>query len=281
MARDPLNHSRIAKATGFLFVPASRPERITKAISTQAGFVIADLEDAVAPADKNAARQALVDWLDENPSRQILVRVNGVGTYWHAEDLMICRHPGVAGVVLPKADTVKTIEDTHLFTGKCVLPIIETALGVKDMEPLATAMGVSRLLFGKLDLAVELNLTPDESDPEEFVFLPFRSQMVLASALAGLPSPVDGVFTAISDDEALIRYTTRAKKHGFGALLLIHPKQVDVVLNIFAPSVEDIQWAKKVLEAVEISGGGVVSLDGRMIDAPVIARARRIIESTQ
>lgn len=279
MGLDKQVHALIAKAKGFLFVPANRPDRITKAIASRADFVIADLEDAVSPVEKDTARKALLEWLDANTEQQILVRVNGVGTYWHADDLVICCHPGVAGVVLPKAETVKDIEATHLRTGKCVLPIIETPLGVKDIEPIARAMGVSRLLFGKLDLAVELNLTPDESDPEELVFLPYRAMMVTASALAGLPPPVDGVFTSINDVEALTRYTTRAKKHGFSALLLIHPKQVDVVLDVYTPSPDEIEWAQKVIKAVEVSGGAAVSLDGRMIDAPVIVRARRIIES--
>lgn len=279
MARDQVVYSKIAKAKSFLFVPANRPERITNAMGSRADFVIADLEDAVSPAEKEGARQALMAWLDENPTVQILVRVNSVGTFWHSQDLMACRHPQIAGVVLPKADTVKSIVDTHLFTGKWVLPIIETPLGVQDIGELAKALGVSRLLFGKLDLAVELNLTPDEGDPEELVFLPYRAMMVTASALAGLPSPVDGVFTAINDAEALTQYTARAKKHGFSALLLIHPKQVDVVLAVFSPSSTELEWAKRVLEAVEVSGGGVVSLDGRMIDAPVIARARRILEN--
>lgn len=279
MACDHQAHARISKARGFLFFPANRPERITKAIASPADLVIADLEDAVSPADKEAARDALLEWLDANPDRQILVRVNSVGTYWHWDDLEICRHPGVVGVVLPKAETVKDIETTHLHTDKCVLPIVETPLGVLDIVSLAKALGVSRLLFGKLDLAVELNLIPDEEDPVELVFLPYRAMLVTASALAGLPSPVDGVFTSINDADALSRYTVRAKKHGFGALLLIHPNQVDVVRDVFSPNAAELVWAKRVLEAVEVSGGGVASLDGRMIDAPVIARARKIIES--
>ena len=253
MARDQKIHALISQAKGFLFVPANRPERVTKAIASRADFVIADLEDAVGPAEKDAARTALVEWLDANPEQKILVRVNSVGTYWHRSDLLICRHPGVVGVVLPKAETVKDIEATHLQTGKCVLPIIETPLGVKDIGDLAKAMGVSRLLFGKLDLAVELNLIPDEGDPEELVFLPYRAMLVTASALAGLPSPVDVVFTSINDVEALASYANRAKKHGFSALLLIHPKQVDVVLKVFSPSLADIEWATKVLAAVAVS----------------------------
>lgn len=279
MGLDTQVHTQIAKAKGFLFVPANRPERITKAVASRADFVIADLEDALAPAEKDSARTALLEWLATNPEQRILVRVNGVGTCWHPDDLMICRHPSVVGVILPKAEMVKDVEATHLRTGKCVLPIIETPLGVKDVETLARATGVSRLLFGKLDLAVELNLSPDENDPEELVFLPYRAMLVTASALAGLPPPVDGVFTSINDLEALKRYATRAKRHGFSALLLIHPKQVDVVLGVYTPSPGEIEWAQKIINAVEVSGGAALSLDGRMIDAPVIVRARRIIES--
>ncbi|MCL2716640.1 MAG: CoA ester lyase [Alphaproteobacteria bacterium] len=280
MTQDPVTKTKIARSSSFLFVPANRSDRIDKAVAVGPDYVIADLEDAVAPAEKNAARQSLRLWLNAKPAREILVRPNGVATPWHGDDLTLCRHPGVAGVVLPKADSVRSIEETHFFTEKPVLPIIETARAVVDVTSLAKAAGVCRLLFGKLDLAVEFSLPPDESDAEELVFLPYRAAMVLASALGGLPAPVDGVFTAIHDEDGLSRYASRARKHGFGAMLLIHPVQVAVVRRVFAPSSEELEWARKILDAVKLSGYGAIRVDGRMVDAPVIARARRILEST-
>lgn len=267
----------LARARTFLFVPASRPERIAKALAAGADVVIVDLEDAVAPADKPAARRALLDWLAANPDARVTVRINAAGTAWHEEDLAACRQAGVAGVMLPKADDAAQVAHAHASAGKPVLCIVETAQGIESLPQIAGAPGCARLVFGKLDLAVELDLVPDEADPEELVFLPWRAMLVLASRRVGLPAPVDGVFTAIGDAAALGRYAARARRHGFGGQLLIHPAQVAVVAAAFTPAPQDIAWAEAVRRAAAAAGGGAAVVDGRMIDAPVIARAERIL----
>lgn len=267
----------LARARTFLFVPASRPERIAKALAAGADAVIVDLEDAVTPADKPAARRALLDWLDANPDARVTVRINAAGTAWHEEDLAACRHAGVAGVMLPKADDAAQVGHAHAAAGKPVLCIVETAQGIDALPQIAGAPGCARLVFGKLDLAVELDLVPDEADPEELVFLPWRAMLVLASRRAGLPAPVDGVFTAIGDAAALGRYAARARRHGFGGQLLIHPSQVAAAAAAFTPSPQDVEWAQAVRRAAAAAGGGAAVVDGRMIDAPVVARAERIL----
>ena len=267
----------LGRARSFLFVPASRPERIAKAIATAADVVIVDVEDAVAPADKPAARAALLAWLDAHPGERVVVRVNAADTVWHAEDLAACRHPGIAGVMLPKADSAAQVAHAHAASGQPVLAIIETGAGLDALGAIAQAPGCARLVFGKLDLAVELDLVPDEADPEELVFLPYRALLVLASRRAGLPAPVDGVFTAIGDADGLARYAHRARRHGFGGVLLIHPNQVGAVTAAFTPSEADRAWAQAVRAAAAAAGGGAAVVDGRMIDAPVIARAERIL----
>ena len=271
------NQLNLERARTFLFVPANRVERIVKALATGTDVVVVDLEDAVAPADKPAARQALLTWLDSHPGERITVRINAADTQWHAADLAACRHSGIAGVMLPKADSAAQVEHAHDASGKPVLCIVETALGIEALPDIASARGCARLVFGKLDLAVELDLTPDESDPEELVFLPWRARLVLASQRAQLPAPVDGVFTLIGDDTGLARYAARARRHGFSGQLLIHPGQVAGASAAFTPSAQDIEWAHAVCRLAEAAGGGVVVLDGRMIDAPVIARAQRIL----
>ncbi|MHA6195345.1 HpcH/HpaI aldolase/citrate lyase family protein [Pseudomonas wadenswilerensis] len=268
----------LRRARTFLFVPANRPERIGKALATGADVIIVDLEDAVAPAEKPAARLALLDWLDANPQERVTVRINAADTEWHEEDLQTCRHPGIAGVMLPKADSAVQVEHVHDASGKPVLCIVETALGIDTLAHVAEAQGCVRLAFGKLDLAVELDLVPDESDPEELVFLPWRAMLVLASQRAGLPAPIDGVFTAIGDEQGLARYARRARQHGFSGQLLIHPSQVTTAAAAFTPSAVDIAWARSVTRLAEAAGGGVVVLDGRMVDAPVMARAQRILD---
>lgn len=267
----------LARARTFLFVPANRPERIGKALATGTDVVVVDLEDAVAPDDKPAARQTLLAWLDANPDERITVRINAADTQWHEQDLEACRHRGIAGVMLPKADSAAQVQHAHRASNKAVLCIIETGQGLDALTQIATAKGCARLVFGKLDLAVELDLIPDESDPEELVFLPWRAQLVLASQRAKLPAPVDGVYTVIGDEQGLARYAKRARQHGFTGQLLIHPGQVTTAAIAFTPSAKDITWAKAVCELAEAARGGVVVLDGRMIDAPVMARAQRIL----
>ncbi|QEL66256.1 HpcH/HpaI aldolase [Oryzomicrobium terrae] len=274
---QPQLKTPLADARTFLFVPASRPERIAKAMASGTDVVIVDLEDAVAPADKDGARSQLTAWLDANPTAAVVVRINGTGTPWLEADLDACRHPGVAGLLLPKAETADAVTYCHCACGKPVLPIVETGRGMDALAEIAAAPGCVRLVFGKLDLAVDLNLTPDESDREELVFLPYRAMIALASRRAGLPLPVDGVFTAIGDGEALSYYANRARNHGYGALLLIHPNQVGPVTAAFTPSEEDVAWAKAVVAAAAAAGGGAAVVDGRMIDAPVIARAERLL----
>lgn len=173
--------------------------------------MIVDLEDAVAPDAKDAARDALAAWLDAPGARPVLVRVNGADTPWHAADLAVCRSPAVAGILLPKAETAAAMAHAHAATGKPVLPIIESAAGLHQLLPVASAPGCARLVFGKLDLE------QGEEDSEEAVFQPYRAQLVLASRVAGLASPVDGIFTALDDSSGLAAYTRRARRDGIGA----------------------------------------------------------------
>lgn len=274
MASRQLN---LGRARTFLFVPASRPERIAKALASGTDVVVVDLEDAVAPADKPAARQALLNWLDANPDEQVSVRINACDTPWHEEDLAACQHTGVGAVMLPKADSAVQVEHAYDTSGKPVLCIVETGQGIEALPHIAGARGCARLMFGKLDLAVELDLIPDESDPEELVFLPWRAMLVLASQRARLPAPVDGVFTVIGDQAGLALYAKRARRHGFSGQLLIHPSQVAEAGAAFTPSAQDIEWAQAVCRLADAAAGAVVVLDGRMVDAPVMARARNIL----
>lgn len=253
----------------YLFVPASRPDRIGKALAAGAGAVIVDLEDAVAPAAKRAARDTLAAWLQGPEAQPVVVRINAPQTEWFADDLALMRSTAVRGVVVPKAETVDALAAVAAAS-KPVLPLVETAAGFDAMRQLAAVPGVQRLVFGSLDFQVDLGI---EGDDDALLF--FRSQLVLASRLAGLEPPVDGVTTAIDDEAAVVRDTARALRLGFGAKLCIHPKQVAAVNRGFTPSEAELGWARRVLAAAE--SGGAVAVDGKMVDAPVLARARALL----
>ena len=151
-------------------------------------------------------------------------------------------------------------------------PCFRSSRPRRDSRARARAEGVERLLFGSIDLQLDLGI---EGDGDEL--LAFRSEVVLASRLAGIAAPVDGVCTAIDDAAALDADTRRARKLGFAGKLCIHPRQVAVVHAAFAPSADEIAWAKRVVAAIDASKSGAVAVDGKMVDRPVLLRAQTIL----
>jgi len=258
-----------------LFVPATRPERFAKALASGAERVIIDLEDAVEEALKDQARANLERFLEQSAPVQVLVRVNAPEHAGHQADLQVCqRYSGVIGILLPKAETVEQIRIVHA-TGKPVWPIIESARGLAALPQLASAQGVERLSFGSLDLALDLNLR-DGSEAAAQVLGQARYAVLLHSRVAQLAPPLDGVFAAIADSEGLRRHIGFARDMGFGGALCIHPAQVALIHQAFMPDAAELQWAQRVVAQAE-DGAGVFTLDGQMIDAPVILRARALL----
>ena len=256
----------------YLFVPADRPERYAKALASGADAVIVDLEDAVAPPAKDRARALLADWLSQGAG-QVIVRINGADTPWFDDDLALLCSPCVAAVMLPKAERR---DDLARIPHGCLLPLIETAAGVDALREVARAPHVQRLVFGAIDLQADLGIAGDDQE-----LLLFRSQLVLQSRLADLAPPVDGVCTAIDDTAALDAETRRARRLGFGAKLCIHPRQVEAVNRGFAPGTEELAWAQRVLDAASASGGAAVAVDGKMVDKPVLLRARALMQQAR
>ncbi|MEO8006020.1 MAG: CoA ester lyase [Betaproteobacteria bacterium] len=261
-------------ARSYLYVPGNRPERFDKACVAGADAVIIDFEDAVPPAEKDAARAAFTAWA--SPEKAVVVRVNAAGSEWFERDLEACYAPGVTGVVLPKAEKIDEIVIALCRRqGLALLPLIETAVGMAQVEAVAATPCVQRLMFGTIDFQFELGI---DGDGDELVA--FRSRLVLASRLAGIQPPVDGPCTSWEDQALLIMDSQRARKLGFGGKLCIHPRQVATVNAAFSPSEAEIVWARKVLDAAQRSGGAAVAVDGRMIDKPVILKAERILRQT-
>lgn len=259
----------------YLFVPGDRPERVAKARAAGADAVIVDLEDAVAPENKAAARDAVAGALQV--AQPVVLRINGADTAWFAEDARLAAHPGVAAVMLPKADSpaaVATLRDVG--GGKSVLALVETAAGMANLRALAAAPGVARLVFGSIDFQLDLDVSDDD-----LALLPFRMRLVLASRVANLPAPVDGVTTAFDDPARVEHEARRARSLGFGGKLCIHPRQVPIVNGAFSPTAAELAWAQRVIDAAAAAGGAAVAVDGKMVDAPVLARARRLLAAVR
>jgi len=204
------------------------------------------------------------------------VRINGADTPWFEDDLAACAAPGVAGIVLPKAERVEDVARVvaRLGPDMPVLALIETARGIADADAIAACPAVRRLLFGSIDFQVDLGI---EGDGTELLF--FRSRLVLISRLAELDAPVDGVTVRFDDPAATLADAQRARREGFGGKLCIHPKQIAAVNAAFSPGAGEVAWAERVVAAAAESGGGAVALDGKMIDKPVLTKAERILRS--
>lgn len=259
----------------YLFVPGDRPERFAKALASGADAVVLDLEDAVAAPAKVAARAAVAAALAGDASR-LVVRINDSGTPWYADDLAMLAARRAPVVMLPKAERAADI--AHLRAACpdiAVLALVESARGVLAAEALAGAPGVQRLVFGTIDFALDLDLSGELASGIGLDHA--ASRLALASRAAGIASPVAGVTTTIDDEALLLADLTRARAHGFAAKLCIHPKQIAPIHSALAPSATELAWAERVLAAAAAAGGAAVQLDGRMVDKPVIERARRLV----
>jgi citrate lyase subunit beta/citryl-CoA lyase len=253
-----------------LFVPASRPDRFRKAAASGADAVILDLEDAIAPEDKERAREAVVEHA-AGLGLPVIVRVNAVDTPWHDADIAaLVRLEGVA-LMLPKTERPQDIAAVVRRIGRdCpIIALIETAAGLSRLHDILPSNGVVMAAFGSVDFSVDIGCAH-----ERLPLLTARGEIVWRSRAAGRAAPLDGVTTALDDEMSLEADLKHATEMGFGGKLAIHPKQIDAIHHAFTPDDGTVAWARKVLEAS--SSGSAARLEGEMIDRPVVERARRI-----
>nr|MDT0661236.1 CoA ester lyase [Micromonospora sp. DSM 115978] len=274
-------------ARSYLYVPGDREEVLRKAPSRGADALVLDLEDAVAADRKEAARATVAGLLSgPPPPASYWVRVNAD----HLDaDLAAVAVPGVAGVFVPKAepdlllavDRLLTAAERrlHLAAGAFrVVPLIETARGVLRVAEVAAAPRVLRLGIGEADLAGELGLQPG---PDRAELAPIRSQVVVASAAAGVAAPIGPVETTLRDPERLDRTTRALLRQGFRARTAIHPGQVALINEVFTPSAAEIEAARAVLDRLaeaERNGSGLATdANGRMLDRAVVRTASEVL----
>lgn len=261
--------SSIVTARSMLFVPGDRPDRFDKAAAAGADAVVLDLEDAVEPGSKEYARSAVADWLGSGPATPVVVRINAAETAWFAEDSAMVRGYGCP-VMLSKAQDPDTLARFDVP----VLAVLETALSIEQAGVLSRAGPVVRLAFGSVDLAAELGIRPDTRSAMSYA----RSRLVIASAAAGIAAPLDGITLTLDAPSALDQDVESARELGFGGKLCIHPKQVAAVNAGFSPADEELDWARSVLAA---EGKGATTVDGKMVDKPVLERARALLSRSR
>ncbi len=264
--------------SNFLFVPGTRPERFSKALDSGASGVILDLEDAVPEEDKESARNAIrVAWpsFSVDQKKRLVIRTNSPGSKFYAADLILAQELSVGCLLIPKSESVDQVNGAALvLENTAIIPMIETAVGLDRLREIANANQVLRLALGNIDLQADLGMV---CDPQETELQTARYQIVLASRLAHIAPPIDGVTPSTDDLPRITNDAERAKRMGYGGKLCIHPKQVPIVQAAFMPTEEEIHWAKRVIEADQTSKGGAVKLDGKMIDRPVVILAQRTL----
>jgi citrate lyase subunit beta / citryl-CoA lyase len=274
----------------FLFAPATDLRKVDKALSLDADAVIIDLEDAVAVSEKVRARSLVVDVLSRVRRDGLYIRVNGVNTPWILGDIMAVLGNRPAGLMLPKAECQEEVRRVDWLIGQLemeyalppgkieLIPLVETARGVANAGAVAASGSrVKRLAFGAVDYTLDMGIRLTDEGQELFYA---RSQLAVASRAAGLEGPIDTVNINLKDEARLRDDCRLARQLGFSGKLVIHPSQIAPVNEAFSPTPTEIEYAARVVQAfdkAEAAGVAAVQLDGKFIDYPVAAWARRIL----
>ncbi|MFJ5769023.1 HpcH/HpaI aldolase/citrate lyase family protein [Psychrobacillus sp. NPDC093180] len=275
-------------ARSYLFVPGTNKDMIKKAIASDADCIILDLEDAVALAEKEKAREAVKESLIRfSKDKEIFVRINDCETSFWEEDLICAVANGAAGVVVPKSESEQNIRlvcqkvreaTTESSSAFQVIPLIETAKGVQFVYAIAAADEmISKMAFGSIDFSLDIGCELSASGME---LLFARSQIVIASRAAGIEAPIDTVFADFNDAAGFENEAKIARQLGFKAKLIIHPKQIQIINQLFSPSEQEISNAMaivKAFEEAEENGVASIAVNNQMVDYPVYKKAKRLL----
>jgi citrate lyase subunit beta/citryl-CoA lyase len=257
----------------LLFCPGDRPERFAKAVAAADG-VILDLEDAVGAEQKPTARTAAVEALDRLPPDRVVVRINAVGTPWHADDITALAIHARTVVMLPMAASPA---DVQALAPHPVIALCETAAGVLAADSIARADNCVGVMWGSEDLLVDLGGRPGRTPTGGYrPAVEFARSRVLYAARAARVEPIDSVSVDLDDTATLRADGESAADSGFAAKACIHPRQCEVVRQAFTPTDEELAWARGVLDAAR-SRTGAFRHHGRMVDEPVLAHARVLL----
>jgi citrate lyase subunit beta / citryl-CoA lyase len=279
----------------WMFVPGHRQKMIDKALGLDADAIMLDIEDGVAPNEKDTARQLIAEALGHekaphSPAR--FVRINAIGHARMDADLEAVVRPGLEGLVCPKVETAEEVRKVDAIVnerepklkmtqgGVKLLIAIESPRGLLNAPAIAACSPrVCGLMFGAEDFGRELGL-PTSREGEARDMLYARSAMVVAAASAHVQA-VDGVWVDLKDPEGLVGFARQSRRLGFSGMSSIHPSQIDPINTHFSPTAEEITYAREVVKAFEEAnarGDGSIAFGGQLIDRPIVERARRTLE---
>ena len=279
----------------WMFVPGHRQRMIDKGLGLNADAIMLDIEDGVAPDEKDTARKNIAESLGRaktpgSPARY--VRINAIGHARMEADLEAVVRPGLEGLVCPKVDTAEEVHQIEailddkepmnkLDKGSVRLLIaVESPKGLLNAPAIAAASSrIAGIIFGAEDFGREIGL-PAVREGEARDLLYARSAIVIAAAAAHVQA-VDGVWVDLNDSAGLLGFAKQSRQLGFSGMSCIHPSQIDAINATFSPTAEEIDYCRKVLEAFKEAnarGDGSIALGGQLIDRPIVERARRTME---
>ncbi|MFC3957177.1 HpcH/HpaI aldolase/citrate lyase family protein [Halovivax cerinus] len=272
----------------IMFTPGDRPEMMRTAPDSGADVVVFDLEDAVAPARTDEAREAVRDLLTDDsfdPDCEVCVRINAAAADWEADLAALTAESTsirLDSIMYPKAASPADVRSLASAVDESwpILALVESARGILRAEELAAVDAVDALVFGSEDLAVDLGATTTPSLSE----VAYARQRIVVASAAHDVAAIDTLVTDFTDDEQLERAAETAVQYGFDGKLAIHPSQVPIINDAFTPDEDEREWARAVLDATDEADAadrGVYEVDGEMIDAPLIAKAERIVERAE
>lgn len=278
----------------WMFVPGHRQKMIDKALGLGSDAIMLDIEDGVAPGEKDTARKLIAaalgrERLRRSPAR--FVRINAIGHERMAADLEAVLRPGLDGLVLPKVETPEEVLKVAAILkerepavkvergGVKFLVAIESPKGLLNAPAIAASTDrVIGLMFGAEDYGRELGLpTSREGEARDLIYA--RSAMVVAAASAHVQA-VDGVWVDLQDGDGLLGFARQSRRLGFSGMSLIHPSQIDPINGVFSPTPEEIDYSQRVVQAYDEAvarGDGSIAFGGQLIDRPIVERARRTL----
>lgn len=278
----------------LMFVPGNQERKLAKVQDLSADVIIYDLEDSVPLGEKSVARKLVSKALFQNKHKVNYVRVNDLSTDHFSADLTELVSPYLHGIMLPKANRKEDIQHVeHLLCfleqekalpqgSIAIIPLIESAAGVYHAyEIAASSSRVKCLAFGSVDYCLDVNA---QLSKEGLEILYARSQLVVASRAAGIDAPIDTVYIDIKDETGLSQEARLAKQLGFQGKLVIHPAQINIVHDVFSPTAEEIEEAQQIVGAYEqalAEGLAAIEFRGKMLDLPVVERAKRVVEQAR
>ena len=269
----------------LLFIPGNNPGMLQSCDIFSSDAVIFDLEDAVSGTEKDSARNLVTNYLKTyRPDLEIIIRINGFDTPFYLDDLNAVLNCDIDAIMLPKARVhdILTLEEIIKSFKKDIkiVPIIEQAISLIEIEEIAKCEMVNGILLGAEDYTKDLEVTRTKEGNEIF----YARCRVINACKAYKIDAIDTPFTDTNDEEGLLKDTMFAKSLGMNAKSAIHPNQIEVINKVFTPTEKEIEYAKRVLLARDEAfkkGLGVFSLDGKMVDKPVIERAEKVIEKAK